>query len=374
MHPNTRHEDAYNWFVLEAMGTMDYDAMTLGELELYRGVEYVERIIADSKVPITLANVTFTGSGERIGEEYLIREVDGVKIAITGLLGQDFGEGVEKFEELGFTVADPFQVANELVPRLDEMADLVLVMAHMGSADTFQLPKQVPGIDLLVFGHYPGTVASTQVEGAVTIRSGQRGQYLGETRIVVNPEDEIVSYVGKAVPILLDQVCIDEDLEGKLQVIHDEAKADQKRAELEREIDQDANKLVLGQDHYLGDLKCARCHFDIYKSWQETRHAQAWQSLVAEKREADAECMSCHVTGYREPGGFRGVGADQDMRNVQCEACHGMGTQHNGTMRLTGAGDAMQVGEQACLVCHDEENSPGFDYETYWAQIAHGLD
>lgn len=361
-----RKEDRFNWFVLDAMEEMQYHAMTLGELELYRGVEYVERIVAESDIPIALANARYTGSGELIGQRTVIHEVRGLRYGIIGLIGQDFGEGIEKFEELGFTIEDPFKVAADLVPAVSAEVDLVVVLAHMGSADTFQLPKQVPGIDLLVFGHYPGTVASTQVEGAVTIRSGQRGQYFGETRVVLNPENEIVSYKGKAIPLTLDRFCEDPRMAADLAQLKSETQAEAKKQELERELAQNEDKLVLGQDHYLGDLKCARCHVDVYESWQETGHAEAWQSLVAEHKESDTECLECHVTGFRAPGGFRGVGTDQDMRNVQCEACHGMGTLHD----MAGL-ESPPLGEQTCLPCHDAENSPGFDFESYWAQIAH---
>lgn len=200
-HPDLKHEDRENWFILHAMGEMQYDAMTLGELELYRGKDYVESIIDSTKVPLTLANVRFKGAKKPLGEPFLIRQVKGVTCGIIGLMGQDFGEGKQKFVELGYEVDDPFVVAAKLVPEVRKQADLVIVLAHLGSADAFQLPKAVPGIDVIVFGHYPGTVAPTQVEGALTVRPGQRGQYLGETRIVVTPENKIASYSGEAVTL-----------------------------------------------------------------------------------------------------------------------------------------------------------------------------
>ena len=27
-----------------------------------------------------------------------------------------------------------------------------------------------------------------------------------------------------------------------------------------------------------------------------------------------------------------------------------------------------------CIACHDRENSPGFDFDAYWAKIKHGKD
>ncbi len=200
-HPTMTHEDRENWFILRSMGGMRYDAMTLGELELYRGTDYVQSILDSTRVPVTLANARFTAGNKPIGEPYLIHQAGDVTYGIIGLIGQDFGEGKEKFSELGFTIDEPFETAAKLVPEVKKKADVVVVLAHLGSADAFQLPKAVKGIDVVVFGHYPGTVAPTQVEGAVTVRPGQRGQYMGETKLVLSPENQIVSYSGEAVAL-----------------------------------------------------------------------------------------------------------------------------------------------------------------------------
>ncbi len=200
-HPTLTHEDSENWFILKAMGHMRYDAMTLGELELYRGVTYVQSILDSTLVPVTLANARFLATKKPIGEPYIMRQAGDITYGIIGLIGQDFGEGKEKFTELGFAVDDPFEVAARLVPEVRKKVEVVVVLAHLGSADAFQLPKSVKGIDVVVFGHYPGTVAPTQVEGAVTVRPGQRGQYMGETKIVLSPENKIVSYSGEAVAL-----------------------------------------------------------------------------------------------------------------------------------------------------------------------------
>jgi 2',3'-cyclic-nucleotide 2'-phosphodiesterase (5'-nucleotidase family) len=218
-HHSQSHDERVNWFILRAMGRMGYDAMTLGELELYRGVDYVRSIIDSTQVPITLANGRFSASQAPIGEEFILLEVKGMTVGLIGLIGQDFGEGREKFAELGFDVADPFETAADLVPKVKKKADIVVVLAHMASADAFQLPKAVPGIDVIIFGHYPGTVAPSQVSGAVVVRPGQRGQYLGETRLVLSPENKIVSYSGQAVIIDISIIPEDPEIAAELNAL-----------------------------------------------------------------------------------------------------------------------------------------------------------
>ncbi len=198
-HPTPGHDDRENAFILEAMGKMRYDAMTLGELEIDRGVDYVKALLVATPVPITLANVRFAADSTPVGEPYVIREVDGVTCGIIGLLGQDLGEGTAKFSELGFAVEDPLAVAARMVPEVRKEVDLVVVLAHLSATEAAALPEAVPGIGLVVCGHYPGSADPAQSGGAIMVRPGQRGQTVGETRITLAADGKIAGFSGRAV-------------------------------------------------------------------------------------------------------------------------------------------------------------------------------
>ncbi len=348
------------------MGAMRYDAMTLGELEHYRGPDYVQAILDSTRVPVTVANARFTRSGRPLGRRFVLRKAGGVTYGIIGLLGQDFGDGPDKLGDLGFTIDDPLATAAKLVPEVAKQADFVVILAHLLQSDAMELAKQVPGIDLVVPGHHPGTIPPTQIEGAIVIRSGERGQFVAQTRVVASPEHAILSYSGEVTALTIRDIAERHDLAVALRALTETVNSERKRKDIAQELKTSENRLVLGQDHFLGDLACARCHFDIYRKWQETRHARAWESLVERHRDADPECITCHATGPSQPGGYKGVGATQDMRNVQCESCHGMGTLHD----MTG-GDDPDPGSPTCRRCHNVENSPEFDFDAYWPKVAH---
>ena len=118
--------------------------------------------------------------------------------------------------------------------------------------------------------------------------------------------------------------------------------------------------------------------------WSTTKHAQAFASLEKDPRPDtifDAECVTCHTTGFEYTSGWRSVAATPHLKGTQCENCHGPASKHvsdpesrefRKPIRVT----AVQADKgQLCNRCHDEDNSPKFEFATYWGQIAHkGLD
>lgn len=119
---------------------------------------------------------------------------------------------------------------------------------------------------------------------------------------------------------------------------------------------------------YVGDAKCAECHDDIHPKLKETPHQRAFATLVATHDETDPECVRCHVTGWGMESGWVDEARTPTLKNVNCEACHGPGSDHAETLAKTPAG---KVGESTCLKCHDPDNSPRFQFKTYWPKIEH---
>ncbi len=118
------------------------------------------------------------------------------------------------------------------------------------------------------------------------------------------------------------------------------------------------------QAKYIGINKCKMCHPKEYKSWAETKHANAFKALVDKQSDKNAECIVCHTTGYNLAGGYT-ENAD-NLKNITCEACHGPGSLHYSAKKedkkkmING-----KSGEKMCRVCHNEKQSPNFKFEEY---------
>ena len=129
-----------------------------------------------------------------------------------------------------------------------------------------------------------------------------------------------------------------------------------------------------GQAHYVGAERCIECHDRAAPTWQKSRHAQAWATLAKGGKTCDRECVACHLTGFRNPGGAF-LGHTSGRENVQCESCHGPGSLHaeraNG-----GSGPALfeapfvrAPGPSECETCHNRKHDPDFDFLAMRPQI-----
>lgn len=124
-----------------------------------------------------------------------------------------------------------------------------------------------------------------------------------------------------------------------------------------------------GQASYVGGEACVDCHEDAHDVWESTPHMLGYKTLVAKGKQFDPDCVSCHVTGYGQPGGSI-MGRLDGLLGVQCEACHGPGSIHVADPGGEGPGQVwLEVPASICLSCHDPENSPRFDYEKYLPHV-----
>jgi peroxiredoxin len=125
--------------------------------------------------------------------------------------------------------------------------------------------------------------------------------------------------------------------------------------------------MLLARKGYSGNDSCVACHTMEAATWEVTSHATAYDTLVTHGENRDPECVSCHVVGFDQTGGFSMTQASPHLENVGCENCHGRGGPHispNFIKPETGYA-------AACEKCHDTEHSLGFDYETFRPLISH---
>jgi len=152
---------------LNAAG-LDVDTYGYNELEW---LDRLVRVIPRARFAVVSANVQDRRVGEVYGAQFgarqwVIKNVGGVRIGITGLLNAD----AARFAGPEVQVLDPVTALREVVPRLRAAgADLVVVLSHLDTrTEAQQVAKNVAGVDLILGTHIGELLPEpTRVDGAL---------------------------------------------------------------------------------------------------------------------------------------------------------------------------------------------------------------
>lgn len=124
-----------------------------------------------------------------------------------------------------------------------------------------------------------------------------------------------------------------------------------------------------GQAGYVGIEMCSNCHLEERAFWNTTGHAHAYATLETSHKEFNLDCVSCHVTGYEQPGGST-VTQVSDFKSVQCEVCHGPGSQHAADPSIEGTIKAEPSRSLCASACHHAPHvGPDWSVDVAWPQI-----
>jgi len=124
-----------------------------------------------------------------------------------------------------------------------------------------------------------------------------------------------------------------------------------------------------GKAGYVGIEECESCHREAVEFWRKTVHGRAWETLTQLGKDKSYDCVSCHVTGWEEPGGST-LAHNEKLRDVQCEVCHGPASLHvdaYGKEKVSSLVRTTPV--DRCKTCHNQDHSDTFQYEAYLRDV-----
>jgi len=187
---------------------MGYDATTFGNHDFDLGPDGTAQSIAVAakagRLPaVVAANTTFEGSDPKLDgfkalakagklRRYTVIKRGGLRFGIFGVLGKEAQFYTGAAAPAKFT--DPVETAREMVKilRETEKVDVVIALSHGGmtkgadgrfvDGEDVQLPKAVPGIDIVIGSHsHTELHEAVMVNGRTpVVQTGKYGQNLGE--------------------------------------------------------------------------------------------------------------------------------------------------------------------------------------------------
>jgi hypothetical protein len=362
-----------NDWIVRANEAMGLDVVNLG----FRDLLYAGSLLKPDanfkpeKSSLISANVKPAGPDRVAPAPYVIKVVTGkrlpqpVRIAFIGLSDVAPDDRKDQIAKSGFVIDDPLTAAKAALEELRDKVDLTVVVGYLKLQTVNKLAMRNADLDLIIAADERGIVFDPkQVNNTLVVYAAKETKHLGELRFYIDADGVVERFTARYVE--LDEI------------IPDDARMAEITASARKEIDVVQTRLaeeeaaaIAGKPlntPFMLSESCAQCHKDEYEVWKNSRHSHAFAALEEKQRMFDGNCVGCHSLGYRDRG-FISVKATPQFANVHCESCHGPGAEH---IKAPTAGNYKTPPKnQSCLVCHDRDNSPDFDFEKYWPVIAH---
>lgn len=349
-------------FLCELTSEFGYDAIGLGEADLNYGLAYLREMIDTYQLPYTSANVRLPDDGELLLPEYLLIERGGITFGVCSVMDVTYQIMTMSAKDETFQVDDPTATLTDLIPRMREAgAESIVLLSHLGDSGSEAILAAVPGVDICLVGHSRRPYRTERiVQQAALICASYEGRSIGR----LEGQFEKGSGDLKAFDIVMTEL---NDAVADDPVMLERVEAFKVHLEEFRIASRGIYQQTQGsaKETFLTDRECRKCHQDIWDQMRDSGHTNALTTLSRKGLGDAPECLVCHTTGYVYIGGYDDKPPANRLRGVQCEACHSYGTLHRRD------GKWAQEARNTCVTCHDQENSPEFDYDTYWSKIAH---
>lgn len=173
--------------LMRALNDLKYDVFVLGNHEFNFEKAFLERNIKAFKGDVLAANVIKTADSKPYVKPYVIKRIDGVRVAIVGFLVPHIpiweASTPEHFEGLKFLGAE--ESLSKTLKELEGKYDVLIGSFHLGREDErgglgiTDLAKKFPQFDIIFAGH-EHAVYNTDVEKVKTIEPGAYGAYLAK--------------------------------------------------------------------------------------------------------------------------------------------------------------------------------------------------
>lgn len=207
----------------EVMNAVGFDCGVIGNHEFNYGREYLEEVINRLDYPVVCANILKENGEFLTGHSHVIIERDGIKIAVLGLTTQYIPNWEQPRTVAGLTFRPALETALEFVPKLKELADIIVVSYHggferdletgeptevlTGENEGYELLTKVDGIDVLLTGHQHRVIASNTTKIPVT-QPGDKGRFLAKVEV---DYDKTTSVITDTNASLIEIVDVEQD-------------------------------------------------------------------------------------------------------------------------------------------------------------------
>ena len=228
--------------IIEAMNLVGYDAMAVGNHEFDFGVERLDASQRQSQFRWLSANTLLPGDDSAF-PAYLVRDIEGVRVGILGLITPGTSNWVSPALLGGLRFVQPLGTARHRVAQLreQEQCDLVVILTHQGferdprtgeerrgraaENQAYALATKVPGVDFVLSGHAHVVVKPQRVGATWVSAPGRWGEALIRFDVTLRKPDagrwKVSDIRGESLP--MKKVAPDPDVVAAVAAPHQTA-------------------------------------------------------------------------------------------------------------------------------------------------------
>ena len=215
-----------------AMNTIGYDVFSLGNHEFNFGMDKLHNIIGQANQNLHVLCGNIYRNGKRVFNPYTIKEVDGIKVAIIGVVTQHIMQW-DSQNLKGYEAKNPTEEVKKIIGEIKANggADVYVVTSHAslngeyGDGDSAAgIAEANPEVSVVVAGHSHDTVKSELRGNAIISEPASRAKYVSKFNLTVEKNESGIKVLDKSADLIsLKGVQGDPELTEKLKPFHEAA-------------------------------------------------------------------------------------------------------------------------------------------------------
>lgn len=222
--------------MIGAMGKIGYDVFSFGNHEFNYGMDVLNKLVEQGdKNNISSICANLYKDGKRVFEPYTIEEVNGVKVAIIGVVSPYITKwDAEKL--VGYEPTNPAEEVQKVIKEIEDTADLFIVTSHMGIEAEYgngdsarEIAEKNPEVTAIVAGHSHASVTEEIINGVLITQPKNNGEAVAKIDLKVEKTNGKVNVISKKAThekIGKDYLANNEEVNKETQLAHELAYAD----------------------------------------------------------------------------------------------------------------------------------------------------
>jgi len=191
------------------LNKLDFDAM-LCHWDFAYGPVQLKKLAGKLGYPVLGINI-YNEDGSLFFQPYIVKEIEGLKIAVIGICSNIIDKMPKHFSE-GLRITDGVNELPHVIKQAkEEGAEFIILLSHNGFPQDVELISKVTGINICLSAHTHNRLyEAVNINDTIIIQCGCHGSFVGHLSIDISNE-KIIDYTYRLIPV-------DENIEPDAEV------------------------------------------------------------------------------------------------------------------------------------------------------------